>query len=122
MAVGQVIVLHLLVLNDGTPIPRLGFRDNRIGAAEFTIPANTGGPPAHWHEMDDKTFLITQGVIRFHVRGGQSIDAKVGDYVTAPPRAPRTFSNPFDEEAKIFNTFTPAYYINYFKLMVEWQQ
>ena len=26
--------------------------DNRIGAAEFTIPPNTTrGPPPHWHEM-----------------------------------------------------------------------
>ena len=25
--------------------------DNRIGAAEFTVPAKTPGPPPHWHEM-----------------------------------------------------------------------
>lgn len=38
--------------------------DNRIGSAEFTVPPNTAGPPAHWHEMHDETFLVTQGVIR----------------------------------------------------------
>lgn len=38
--------------------------DNRIGSAEFTLPPNTPGPPAHWHEMHDETFLVTQGVVR----------------------------------------------------------
>lgn len=37
--------------------------------------------------------------------------------MTVPTRSPHTFSNPFDEEAKFFNTFTPAHYINYFKLL-----
>lgn len=27
------------------------------------------------------------------------VDAKAGDYVSVPIRAPHTFSNPFDEEA-----------------------
>ena len=31
----------------------------------------------------------------------------------------QTFSNPTDQEAKFFNTFTPAFYINYFKLLSE---
>lgn len=38
--------------------------DNRIGSAEFTLPPNTAGPPAHWHEMHDETFLVTQGMVR----------------------------------------------------------
>ncbi|KAF2715635.1 RmlC-like cupin [Pleomassaria siparia CBS 279.74] len=93
--------------------------DNRIGSAEFTVPAGTGGPPAHWHEMHDETFLVTQGTIRFHAPDGAIVDAKVGDYVTVPVRAPHTFSNPFDVEAKFFNTYTPAFYIDYFKIMAE---
>lgn len=39
--------------------------------------------------------------------------------MTVPIRAPHTFSNPFDEEARFFNTFTPAFYVNYFKLLHE---
>ena len=34
-----------------------------------------------------------------------------------PIRAPHTFCNPSDQEAKFFNTFTPAFYVNYFKLL-----
>ncbi|KAH9870138.1 hypothetical protein J1614_007060 [Plenodomus biglobosus] len=93
--------------------------DNRIGSAEFTLPPNTAGPPAHWHEMHDETFLVTAGVVRFHAPDGAYHDAHVGDYVTVPIRAPHTFSNPANEEAKFFNTFTPAFYIDYFRTLAE---
>ncbi|KAK4974864.1 hypothetical protein LTR66_010992 [Elasticomyces elasticus] len=97
--------------------------DNRIGAAEFLLPPKTPGPPPHWHEMHDETFLVTQGRLKFHncipSEGAESTDivADEGDYVVVPTRAPHTFSNPYDEEAKVFITFTPAFYINYFKLL-----
>lgn len=91
--------------------------DNRIGSAEFTLPPHTKGPPAHWHEMHDETFLVTQGKMQFHGLRGETIEAGVGDYVTVPTRSPHTFSNPYDEEAKFFNTYTPAFYINYFKML-----
>ncbi len=61
--------------------------------------------------------MTTAGTVRFHGRNGATIDAKLGDYVTVPPRAPHTFSNPYDVEAKFFNTYTPAFYINYFRLL-----
>jgi mannose-6-phosphate isomerase-like protein (cupin superfamily) len=99
--------------------PKLTVSDNRIGSAEFTLPPNTAGPPAHWHEMHDETFLVTQGMVRFHAPDNTHVDAKVGDYVTVPIRAPHTFSNPTDQEAKFFNTFTPAFYIDYFKILAE---
>lgn len=69
--------------------------------------------------MHDETFLVTKGTIRFHAPDGKVVDAKGGDYVVVPTRAPHTFENPFDEEARFFNTFTPAFYINYFKLLSE---
>jgi mannose-6-phosphate isomerase-like protein (cupin superfamily) len=93
--------------------------DNRIGSAEFTLPAHTAGPPAHWHEMHDETFLVTQGTVRFHAPDNTHVDAKTGDYITVPVRAPHTFSNPTDQEAKFFNTYTPAFYIDYFRIMAE---
>jgi oxalate decarboxylase/phosphoglucose isomerase-like protein (cupin superfamily) len=69
--------------------------------------------------MHDETFLVTQGVVRFHAPDNTYHDAHVGDYVTVPIRAPHTFSNPTDQEAKFFNTFTPAFYIDYFKILAE---
>lgn len=98
--------------------------DHRLGVAELILPPRTPGPPPHWHEMHDETFYITQGLIRFHVpdpdKPGQDktvVDAKPGDYMVVPIRAPHTFSNPSDEEARIFFTSTPSFYINYFKLL-----
>lgn len=93
--------------------------DNRIGSAEFTLPPRTSGPPPHWHEMHDETFLVTQGKMQFHGLHGETIVANLGDYVTVPTRSPHTFSNPYDEEAKFFNTYTPAFYINYFKMLAQ---
>lgn len=69
--------------------------------------------------MHDETFLVTQGTVRFHSTDGGHYDASVGDYVTVPIGAGHTFSNPGDEEAMFFNTFTPAFYIGYFRLLAE---
>jgi oxalate decarboxylase/phosphoglucose isomerase-like protein (cupin superfamily) len=75
--------------------------------------------------MHDETFYTTVGTIRYHLPSPnpgepeKTIDAATGDFVTVPIRAPHTFSNPFDEEAKFVNTYTPAFYINYFKMLGE---
>ncbi|KXL49695.1 MAG: hypothetical protein FE78DRAFT_28022 [Acidomyces sp. 'richmondensis'] len=118
---GEVIHLGQLtcrILEDGSNT------DNRIGVAELIMPPKTPGPPPHWHEMHDETFLVTNGTVRFHVpepgepgKDRKIVDAKAGDYMVIPVRAPHTFSNPFDEEARIFFTTTPSFYINYFKLL-----
>ncbi|KAB8289473.1 hypothetical protein EYC80_010635 [Monilinia laxa] len=118
---GDVIKLgsvRMRVMEDGSRT------DNRISTVEGIIPAHMKGPPAHWHEMHDETFLVTKGVITFWVPANPStgeaekrIDAGVGDYVVVPTRAPHTFSNETGEEARFFNTFTPAFYIHYFKLL-----
>ncbi len=99
----------MYVLEDGSNT------DNRLGAVSLTIPAHTSGPSQHWHRMHDETFLVTKGMVRF-TTGSKNVDAKVGDYIIVPPRAVHTFSNPFDEEAEFFNTFSPAYYVHYLRL------
>lgn len=63
--------------------------------------------------MHDETFLVTKGTVRFHIPEAPGlepkiVDAKEGDYVVVPTRAPHTFSNETDEEARFFNTFTPV--------------
>jgi len=111
---GEIIKLGPItcrVLEDGSRT------DNRIGVAEFTLPPRSMGPPAHWHEMHDEMFLTTKGTVRFHIPNKPDVDAATGDFLSVPVRAPHTFSNPFDEEAVFFNTYTPAFYINYFKLL-----
>lgn len=101
---------------------RLTSVDMRLSAVELIIPPGVAGPPPHWHEMHDETFLVTKGIVRFHIPGKPDIDAKAGDYVVVPTKSPHTFSNPTDEEARFFNTLTPAFYINYFKLLGEFSK
>lgn len=69
--------------------------------------------------MHDETFLTLSGTVRFHGPDKSHIDAAAGDYVTVPTRAPHTFSNPFDVEARTFITCTPAFYIDYFKILAQ---
>jgi quercetin dioxygenase-like cupin family protein len=93
--------------------------DNRIGAISLTIPGHTPGPPQHWHRMHDETFLITKGRVRF-TTGKVDHDTKVGDYVVLSTKAVHTFSNPFDEEGEFFSSFTPAYYVDYLRMLAKW--
>ncbi|KEF57910.1 uncharacterized protein A1O9_05832 [Exophiala aquamarina CBS 119918] len=108
---------------------RAAAEDSHSGSPSFTSHALSRPKPLHNPypefadtaprptKQHDETFLITQGTLRFHGLDGKTIDAKLGDYITVPPRSPHTFSNPYDEPAKFFNTYTPAFYINYFKLL-----
>lgn len=109
--------LTIYVLEDGRNT------DNRIGAVSLIIPPRTPGPPQHWHRMHDETFLITRGKVRF-TTGKEHHDAKAGDYVVVPvgKHAVHAFSNPFDEEAEFFNSFTPAWYVDYLRLLAKISQ
>jgi mannose-6-phosphate isomerase-like protein (cupin superfamily) len=100
--------IEMRVLEDGSRT------DNRIGAVEITAPPRTPGPPRHAHHMHDETFLVIRGAVRFTI-GDETRDAHEGDYVVVPIDAPHTFANPFDVPAAFFNSFTPAYYVNYFR-------
>jgi oxalate decarboxylase/phosphoglucose isomerase-like protein (cupin superfamily) len=59
---------------------------------------------------------VTKGVVRFHTDKGDH-DAKTGDYVIVPVKSIHAFSNPFDEAAEFLNTFTPAYYVDYLRML-----
>ncbi|SLM38942.1 RmlC-like jelly roll fold, partial [Lasallia pustulata] len=46
--------ITLFVLEDGTN------SSTRISAVLIHLPPKTQGPPPHWHEMHDETFLVTK--------------------------------------------------------------
>lgn len=104
----QVGPTQVRVLEDGSRT------DDRIGAVEITAPPRTAQTPQHLHRMHDETFLVTRGTVRFTFAGTDH-DLHAGDYVVVPTGASHTFSNPFDETAVFFNSFTPAYYVNYLR-------
>ena len=100
--------VRMRILEDGSQ------RDNRIGAAISVMPAGSEGPPLHRHLMFDETFLVMNGVMRFSL-GSTQKDAKTGDYMIVPAGAWHTFTNASDATVEFYSTFTPAYYINYFR-------
>jgi quercetin dioxygenase-like cupin family protein len=104
----QLGPIRARVLEDGS------LTDDRIGAVEITVPPKTAQTPQHMHRMHDETFLVISGALRFTI-GDTDHDLHAGDYVVVPTNATHTFSNPFEETAVFFNSFTPAYYVNYLR-------
>ena len=104
----QIGPIRIRVLEDGS------HTDNRLGAVEITVPPGVAGPPPHFHQMHDETFLVMSGVMRF-TAGDKSHDAHAGDYVVVPVGAPHTFANTSTETAVVFNSFTPAFYVDYLR-------
>ena len=68
--------------------------------------------------MHYETFLITGGILRFTL-GDIHWDAKVGDYIIVPVGVPHTFANVSSAPVEFFSTFTPAYYVNYFRELAD---
>lgn len=104
----QLGSVTMRVLEDGS------LTDDRIGTVLSTLPPFLKPSPQHLHRMHDETFFVTQGTVRFAVNDEEH-DVKMGEYVVVPTGAPHTFSNPFDEPASFLTTFTPAFYVNYFR-------
>ena len=57
---------------------------------------------------------MTRGRLLFTV-GSASYEASAGTFVMVPIGAPHTFANPFDEDAEFITTFTPDFYVHYFR-------
>lgn len=102
--------LRLEILEDGRNT------DRRIATIRIHVPPHTPGPQQHWHQMHDETFLVEKGVATFTSRTDKIV-AQEGDYVVVPTCAPHTFANEGEEECVLVNTFTPAFYVDYFRVM-----
>lgn len=100
--------MTIRVLEDG------GDTGHRLGIVEVTIPPRIDGPPQHVHRQHDETFYVLAGSPTF-TSGGDTILAKPGMLVTAPPGTPHTFANPGDENAVMLCTVTPDLYVGYFR-------
>lgn len=107
LRVGPIV---LEVLEDGTNT------DRRLAAVRIRVPPHTPGPAQHWHQMHDETFLVEKGTATFTSRTAK-ITAQEGDYVVVPTCAPHTFGNDTDQELVLYNTFSPAFYIDYFRVI-----
>jgi mannose-6-phosphate isomerase-like protein (cupin superfamily) len=105
LALGPTV---LRILEDGATT------DHRLGVAEITLAPHTEGPPQHRHGRHDEGFYVVSGEARFTV-GDTNYDAPAGTLVMIPPGAPHTFANPSSGTTVLLNTFTPDFYVEYFR-------
>ena len=108
---GEVIDLgpaRVRILEDGRTT------GHRLGIGEITLAPHSSGPPQHRHARHDEGFYVVSGTARFTV-GTAVHDAPAGTLVMVPPGAPHTFANPGDRPLVMVNTFTPDWYVQYFR-------
>jgi quercetin dioxygenase-like cupin family protein len=108
---GEVIELgpaRMRILEDGATT------EHRLGIGEITLAPHSSGPPQHRHSGHDEGFYVVSGTARFTV-GQTTHDAPAGTLVMVPPGVPHTFANPGDEPVVLLNTFTPDFYVQYFR-------
>ncbi|WP_028809966.1 cupin domain-containing protein [Streptomyces sp. 351MFTsu5.1] len=108
---GETIVLgttRMRVLEDGS------HTGHRLAIAESVLAPHTQGPPQHRHARHDEGFYIISGTVRFTV-GDEDHDATAGTFVMVPPGSPHTFANLTDQPAVMLSTFTPDFYVQYFR-------
>ena len=67
------------------------------------------GPPLHVHEAQEDTFYVLEGVVTVQL-GDDVVDLTAGDYGSAPPGVPHTFTNAREDQGpvRIVNLMTPG--------------
>lgn len=101
-------VPNMLIVEDGTTT------NHRLAVGIITLPPGAGGPPPHWHQEHDEGFYVISGTPVFSI-GEEQVEAPAGTFIMVPVEAEHTFANPGLETAVILNTFTPDFYVGYFR-------
>lgn len=66
------------------------------------------GPPLHTHAAQEDSFYVVDGVLTVQL-GDDIIELAAGDFASAPPGVPHTFTNVQpDQAARIVNLMTPG--------------
>ncbi|WP_030905902.1 cupin domain-containing protein [Streptomyces sp. NRRL F-5126] len=108
---GEVVELgaaRIRVIEDGSATA------HRLGIVEITLAPHAEGPAQHRHARHDEGFYVVSGTARFTV-GPTAYDAPPGALAMVPPGVPHGFANPGDEPLVMINTFTPDFYVGYFR-------
>lgn len=103
---------HYGVVGDNYTILLTGAdTDGRYGLIDMQIPP-AGGPPPHRHDFEEM-FHILEGEIEFTFRDEQ-ITARAGETVNIPARAPHSFRNSSQRDARMLCMITPPGLEEYF--------
>jgi mannose-6-phosphate isomerase-like protein (cupin superfamily) len=67
------------------------------------------GPPLHYHEEQDDTFYVLEGLLTVQA-GEEILDLGPGDFMSIPPRMAHTFDNLHngDDLVRTINVMTPG--------------
>jgi mannose-6-phosphate isomerase-like protein (cupin superfamily) len=67
------------------------------------------GPPLHFHEEQDDTFFVLEGLLTVQA-GEEILDLGPGDFLSIPPRMAHTFDNLHngDDLVRAVNVMTPG--------------
>ena len=67
------------------------------------------GPPLHFHDEQDDTFYVIEGILAVQVRD-EMYDLGPGDFATVPPGVPHTFDNIRKDQppVQVCNLMTPG--------------
>ena len=103
---------HIVHRGEGDRVGNVEFLAGAAETPRFTLAViekapRTGGPSLHAHEDEDDSFFLLEGSLLFTV-DGEEVVADPGTFVLVPPGVEHTFSNPFDEPARVLNVHAPG--------------
>jgi quercetin dioxygenase-like cupin family protein len=82
--------------------------------SETEIEPGFPGPPPHTHERMHDMFYVLEGVLTLLV-DGETIEARPGAFVCAPPGTVHTFTNRSDAPVRFLNLSTPGGFEGYMR-------
>ena len=85
---------------------------------EYTIPAETNGPPPHLHTREDESFICLAGRLDVQL-GGEDFTLELGDYLFLPRDVIHTFRNPYREESRVISVVSPAGLEQYYQALAD---
>ncbi len=77
-----------------------------------------GGPPPHYHTLDDECFYVLEGRVSFF-KGGEWTEGGPGTAAYMPKNAVHTFKNTGDTPAKLLVTTSPSGFETFFARCAE---
>ncbi|WP_299551031.1 cupin domain-containing protein [Seonamhaeicola sp.] len=79
-------------------------------------PPKVQGPPPHFHNSFDESFLILEGEMEFFVNGSIKT-VKAGESIDVPKKTLHTFNNKSDKPCKWVNIHSPKGFRDFFEKM-----
>jgi mannose-6-phosphate isomerase-like protein (cupin superfamily) len=79
-----------------------------------TTPANTPGPPPHYHQNESELFVVLSGQMQVMI-AGQWSTFSAGESVVVPKGVIHTFANKTDQDVHWVTTWSPKGFAQFFR-------